>query len=65
MAHYRVTARFGQARKQYRVYDIEADDAAAALRAAADMIPADVVGTVDLVELRVQVDPEAREYGPE
>lgn len=65
MPEYRVTVRFGRSRKRYRVYDIEAEDFPAALREAADRIPPEVAAETDLVEARLQVRPETREYTPE
>lgn len=60
--HYQVTARQGGSRVRYHTYVVEAEDAAAALRAAADSLPTEIAKEVDLVELRIAVDPERREY---
>lgn len=60
--HYQVTVRFGGARQRYHTLVVESGDAASALRAAADQIPAEIAPDVDLVELRVAVDPERRTY---
>ena len=65
MPHYRATIRYGAQRKQYWMHDVEADDAAAALNAVAAALPPEVVAVTDIVELRVQSDPEKREYTPE
>ena len=65
MPHYRATVRFGAERKQYWLHDVEAADAATALRAVAEAVPANVNAAADIVELRVQADPEKREYTPE
>jgi hypothetical protein len=60
--HYQVTVRYGGARQRYLTLVVEAVDATAALRLAADAVPADIAPQVDLVELRVAVDPEGRGY---
>lgn len=65
MPSYRVTFRYGAPRALYEVLDIEAAELRAALRAAAEEVPDEVVETAELVEIRVQADPEEREYGPE
>ena len=59
---YQVTIRYGGARQRYHTLLVDAADAPAALRAAADEIPAEIAPHVDLVELRVAVDPDGREY---
>ena len=40
----------------------DADDAKAALKSAAKQLPLDIAPDVDLVELRIAVDPDARSY---
>jgi len=55
--HYRITARYGH---RYHLLSVEADDAADALRRAADLLPANLLPTIDLVELRIAVEPEDR-----
>jgi len=60
-----VTVRFGTSRKQYRVYDVDAESGSEALRRAAEAMPVEADGAVDLVELRRTVEPEARSYTPE
>ena len=65
MPHYRATVRYGTQRKQYWMHDAVAENAAEALRAVAAAMPAAVNGAADIVELRVQADPEKREYTPE
>lgn len=64
MNRYRVTIRFGSPRSAYRVLDVEAATLREALRRAAEDFPREAEATADLVEVRRQVDPEAREYGP-
>jgi hypothetical protein len=62
---YQITVRHGTHRQRYHTFVVEAVDAAAALRLASERIPAEIVEEVDLVELRVSVDPERREYAGE
>ncbi len=64
MNRYRVTIRFGSPRSQYRVLDVEAATLREALRRAAEDFPPEAEATADLVEIRRQVDPDSREYGP-
>ena len=59
---YQVTVRHGAERQRYHAYVVEADDAGAALRVAAEHMPAEISAEADLVELRIAVDPEARSY---
>ena len=59
---YQVTVRHGGSRQRYHTYVVEASDARAALAVAAESMPAEVAEQADLVELRVAVDPERREY---
>jgi hypothetical protein len=59
---YQVTVRYGGGRQRYETYVVEAADAVEGLRVAADQIPSDIAPAVDLVELRVSVDPERRSY---
>ena len=66
--HYQITVRYGGRYQRYHTYVVEADDARAALRVAAEEVPDEIVNEVDLVELRAAVDPDKREYwgeGPE
>jgi hypothetical protein len=63
MPRYRVTIRFGEGWQRYEVLDVEAADVPAALRGAADRFPAETLATADLVELRLQQEPEGRPYG--
>jgi len=57
---YQITIRHGKKRQQYLSLAVEAPDAAGALRLVADRIPPDVVGEVDLVELREAPDFDKR-----
>jgi hypothetical protein len=59
---YQVTVRHGAPRQRYHTYTVEARDAASAMRLAAEGLPAEISGDVDLVELRVAVDPDDRTY---
>lgn len=59
---YRVTVRYGEGRQRHHTLEVEAPHVAEALRAAAERIPADVVRTADLVEIRRAPDPESRSY---
>ena len=62
MARYRVTIRCGDSGKRYEMLDVEAATLREALVRAAEEFPPEAEATADLVEIRVQVDPEAREY---
>jgi len=59
---YQVTVRHGTLRQRYHTYLVEAGDAGDALRLAADGMPTEISKEADLVELRVAVDPEERDY---
>ena len=50
--NYQITVRYGTKTQRYMTLTVEAPDAPAALRLAADGIPRDIVSQVDLVELR-------------
>ncbi|MGB0542269.1 MAG: hypothetical protein ACPGPI_01020 [Longimicrobiales bacterium] len=60
--NYQITVRFGGRHQRYHTLSISADDAASALRLAADEIPSEIASDVDLVELRIAVDPDQRTY---
>lgn len=60
--HYQVTVRFGGRFQRYHTFNVTADGAVAALHGAADQIPTEIASEVDLVELRVAVDPDERTY---
>ncbi len=64
MPIYRVTIRHGAPRVLYEVLDVDASDLRGALLAAAQRMHEDVAATADLAEIRVQVDPDEREYAP-
>ena len=54
--NYQVTIRYGRKIQRYHSLTVEAADAVAALRWAADKIPAEITDEVDLVELREAPD---------
>lgn len=62
---FQVTVRYGGRYQRYHTFTVDAPDARAALEAAAGQIPDEIAPQADLVELRVAVDPESREYVPE
>lgn len=59
---YRITVRYGGARQRYHTYVVAGDSAPEALRRAAEEMPSEIASDVDLVELRVAVDPDRRAY---
>jgi hypothetical protein len=62
---FQITFRYGDRTQRYHTLEVEATDARAALRAAADAVPDEAAPLVDLVELRQAVDPDARSYAGE
>ena len=54
--NYQVTIRYGKKTQRYHIITVEADDAVAALRSAADEIPLEIATEVDIVELREAPD---------
>ena len=65
MPSFRATFRYGGSQPRYEMLDIEAADLRAALAAAAERLSDEVAETAELVEIRLQTDPDAREYTPE
>ncbi|CAN5724821.1 hypothetical protein BH23GEM9_BH23GEM9_13060 [soil metagenome] len=65
MPLYRVTIRFGSPKQQYHVEDLTANSLREAMRMAVERFPEAASATADLVELRRQMDPEEREFGPD
>jgi hypothetical protein len=63
MPHYRVTIRWG-APPRYHLLDLEAADLRRVLKQLPEDLPAQVLATGDLIEIRVQTDPEPREFKP-
>lgn len=57
-----MTIRYGNSGKRYEVLDVEAATLREALLRAAEEFPPEAESTADLVEVRVQAEPEAREY---
>lgn len=62
---YRATIRFTGAGQQYHVLDLTANSLREAMRLAADQFPEAATTSADLVEVRLQADPDEREFGPE
>ena len=62
MMNFQVTIRYGGRQQRYHTFKVQADDATAALQSAASLLPSDIAADVDLVELRIAVDPDARSY---
>jgi hypothetical protein len=60
-----MTLRHGSTGKRYHVVDLEASDMRAALMQAVNALPPGGDTTGDLIEIRVHVDPEERNYSPE
>jgi hypothetical protein len=65
MPLYRATIRFGGPRQQYHMMDLSANSLREAMRLAAEQYPESSAQDADLVEIRLQVDPDAREFGAE
>lgn len=62
MKTFQVTLRYGGERLRYHTFTVEAEHAAAALASSATQIPAEIVASVDLVEVRIAVSPDERRY---
>jgi hypothetical protein len=62
MPDYRVTIRYGASPPRYEILDVRAQDLRGALTAAAERLSPEVAASADLAELRVQAEPESREY---
>ena len=60
--NYQITVRFGGRHQRYHTFKVSADNAAEALRQAADNVPKEIATDVDLVELRVAISPDERSY---
>jgi len=63
MPHYRVTIRWGVP-PRYHLQDLEAADLNNVLKRLPEDLPAQVLATGDLIEIRVQTDPGRREFTP-
>ena len=59
---YQITVRYGGRYQRYHTYVVEAADAPGALVEAATALPPEIAGEVDLVEMRIAVDPDERTY---
>lgn len=59
---FQITVRYGGRTQRYHTYTVEAADAREALARAARDLPEAVAAEADLVELRVAVDPDARQF---
>jgi hypothetical protein len=65
MTSYRITIRYAAGGgMRYHVDDVAAATLADALRLAAERMPGGVGATADLAEIRVQSDPEKRDFTP-
>ena len=54
--NYQVTIRYGRKMQRYHSITVEGENAVAALRSAADLIPVEIADEVDIVELREAPD---------
>ena len=59
---FQITVRYGTVTQRYHVLQVEAADAREALREGARALPEEIVGQVDLMEIRLAVDPDRRGY---
>lgn len=64
MPFFRATIRHGAPRPRYQVEDVQAGDLRDAMRRVLDRIGDDVAADADLVEIRLQSDPDDRDYTP-
>jgi hypothetical protein len=62
MPSYRITIRYGGLPPRYEVLDVTAPDLRAALAHVAAGMDEAVAATADLAEIRVQADPDGRDY---
>ena len=62
MMNFQITVRYGGRQQRYHTFTVQADNAKTALESAATQLPLDIAADVDLVELRIAVDPDARSY---
>jgi hypothetical protein len=62
MPSYRITIRYGGLPPRYEVLDVSAPDLRAALAQVAAGMDEAIAASADLAEIRVQSDPEEREY---
>lgn len=62
MPSYRITIRYGGAPPRYEVLDVTASDLRTALSDASGRMDDAIAATADLAEIRLQSDPDEREY---
>ncbi len=60
--NFQVTVRYGGHRQRYHLYVVDGADAREALAIAAREMPSEIAAEADLVEIRIAVDPDARQY---
>jgi hypothetical protein len=60
--HFQVTVRYGGRRQRYHTFSVDGADAREALLQVARELPDAVASDADLVEMRVAVDPDSREF---
>jgi hypothetical protein len=65
MTIYRMTLRHGARGKRYHIVDIEAESLRDAMMQAVNAVPGAMDASADLVEIRVHVDAETRDYTPD
>jgi hypothetical protein len=63
MKRYRVTIRYGHPQR-YHMQDVQAASLVEAMRLAGERLLPEVGETADLLEIRVQLEPEDRQFGP-
>ena len=59
---FQITVRYGGRYQRYHTYTVDADDAREAMETGAEEMPEDIAPRVDLIELRLAVDPDSRPY---
>ena len=59
---FQITVRYGTRTQRYHTYSVDAPDAREALEKAAREMPDAVAAEADLVEVRIAVDPDKRQY---
>lgn len=59
---FQITVRYGERYQRYHTFVVEAGDVREALATAARELPDDVAREADLVEVRIAVDPDERDF---
>ena len=59
---FQITVRYGTKTQRYHTWSVEAADAREALALVARAMPDEIAAEADLLEMRVAVDPEDRQY---